>query len=461
MKKGNSDSKQETNSSRRSFLKLMGAATAGLIASPYIKSTNVFAYGWEEKSSYLAQVAITQADSYDRTLIKQKVQGLFEAIGGIGDVVKLGDKVAIKINLTGGSGLPDNMWTNPEVVRAVGELIIDCGVKGEDIYIVESLWSSSSYNDNGFPAVQQSLGAKMIDLNNPAPYSNFIQKSVGPNSFNFSSLTINQILSDVDVYVSIPKMKQHTEAGVTCSLKNQVGIVPKDSYTITNDDGRRGALHHKTSADSSTSYLPHSICDLNMVRPVNLAVIDGVMNARGGEGNWSPTFKAVEDDVLLAGKNPVSTDSVAAYFMGNDPEADTLQLPGGGACTNYLELLHQLGAGTNQMHEIEIVGDGASLITSVKPSGQAQMPEGYQLCQNYPNPFNPSTRITFYLPHSEHVTVTIYNVTGQRIETLVDGQLPAGEHQLYWAANELASGVYFCEMRAAGFRETKKMMYQK
>lgn len=462
-----SDFDSDSGNSRRKFLKTLGAATVGVFLAPYIKSMGVTAYGHEKAPSYLTQVAITEADNYGRAYVKQKVQGLLDAIGGITDVFKAGNKVAVKINLTGGGGIPDNMWTHPEVLRAVGELILDCGVNAHDLYIVESLWSNSSYNDNGYTAVQQGLGAKMVDLNKPDPYSGFIQKAVGSNSFNFTTLTMNQILSDIDVYVSIPKMKQHYEAGVTCSLKNQVGIVPRTLYQITGDDGRRGGIHHSASTDASTSYLPRSICDLNMARPVNLAVIDGIKNARGGEGTWNPTFEPCEDHVLLAGKDPVATDSVAAYFMGNNPEAETLDLPAGGQCDNYLDLLHQIGIGTNQMREIEIVGDGAHLITPVKPKYEVTMPRTFQLYQNYPNPFNPSTRISFSVPSAANVSIKVYDVAGRLIETLVEGFVPSGQHTLQWRANGLATGIYLCRMlvnspvQTGPRSSTIKMVYAK
>ena len=368
MGNNNEDKISKKKFSRRTFLRTIGATSAGLLAAPYVSSTNIFAYGGEEKSSFLAKVAIIKADNYERAYIKEKVRNLFDLIDGITDIVKPGNKVAIKINLTGGSSLvPYNMWTHPEVLRAVGELVIDCGVNADDLYIVESIWQASSYNNYGYKDVQDSLGAKLVDLNNPDPYSDFIQKEVGATSFNFSSFTMNQILSDIDVYISIPKMKQHYEAGVTCSLKNQVGTVPKDYYTIPTNHGNRAALHNKTGG-SSKAHLPRSICDLNFARPVNLAVIDGIMNARGGEGTWNPTFQECEDHVLLAGKDPVATDSVCAYFMGIDPGAEKIPLPNpdNGECDNHLALLNQLGAGTNKMSEIEIVGDGADLILPVE-----------------------------------------------------------------------------------------------
>ena len=460
MEKDNNNKNPQKKFSRRLFLRTIGTTSAGLMVAPYISSSNIFAYGHKSNNSYLAQVAITQATSYDRSLIKQKVTHLFESMGGIGDVVKAGDKVAIKLNLTGGGAgfYADNMWTHPEVVRAVGELLIDSGVNGNDITIVEALWSSASFDD--FKDVQNSLGANMINLNDPAPYSDFVDVSVGPNKFYYDSFLLNKFLSDVDVYVSIPKMKQHFEAGLTCSLKNQIGITPLQLYTIPTDSGRRGELHSPTHGPSN-EHLPRSVCDLNLARPVNLAVIDGVKNARGGEGSWNPTFQPTEDNVLLAGKDPVATDSVAAFFMGIDPEAETLPLPAGGTCDNYLYLLNQKGIGTNKMSEIEIVGDGASLITSVKPGYDTYIPSEIKLSQNYPNPFNPETLIRFYLPKTEFVDLKVYSITGREIETLINGEVPSGFHEVHWTAKNLSSGVYIYKMQANGFSDAKKMIYQK
>ncbi len=460
MGKNKSDKNSNKKFTRRTFLRTVGVTSAGIFVAPYISPNNLYAFNQAGKSTYLSKVGITHADNYDRSFIKQKVQYLFDLMDGVTDIIKTGNKVAIKINLTGG-GNPSvlyNMWTHPEVLRAVGELIIDCGVSPQDIYIVEALWSP--YNAY-YSEVQNSLGASLVDLNKPDPYSTFIQKEVGSNSFNFSSLTMNQILSDVDVYISIPKMKQHYEAGVTCSLKNQVGIVPKDSYLIMNDSGRRGAIHHKISDDPSNSYLPRSVCDINMARPVNLAVIDGIMNARGGEGTWNPTFEIAEDHVLLVGKDPVATDSVAAYLMGNDPEAETFQLPGGGVCDNHLYLLNQVGMGTNKMNEIEIVGDGADLITAVKPEYNSIIPICFQLSQNYPNPFNPATNIQFTIPQDYFVTLTVYNSVGEEVAVLINKKLNSGLHTVSWNAVDIPSGVYLYKISAGDYSIIKKMVLLK
>jgi hypothetical protein len=152
--------------------------------------------------------------------------------------------------------------------------------------------------------------------------------------------------------------------------------------------------------------------------------------------------------------------------MGLDSESEKFQLPGDNGygdieCDNYLYLLHNKGVGTNQLSEINIVGDGKSLITSVRPNVETQQPAKFKLCANYPNPFNPSTMIVFYLPRNEYVTLKVYDITGRTIETLIEGQVPAGEHRLQWNANGLASGVYLCRLDTKDFSETIKMLYQK
>jgi len=130
-------------------------------------------------------------------------------------------------------------------------------------------------------------------------------------------------------------------------------------------------------------------------------------------------------------------------------------------CDNYLHLLHDKGAGTNRMDEIEIIGDGAGMVTSVQAKDKTPLPGGIQLWQNYPNPFNPTTTIAFSLPKAEYVRLSLYNIVGQEIETLVNGEVPAGQHTLRWTANNLASGVYIYRMQADGFVDAKKLIFQK
>jgi len=92
------------------------------------------------------------------------------------------------------------------------------------------------------------------------------------------------------------------------------------------------------------------------------------------------------------------------------------------------------------------------------PSG---LPGSFGLAQNYPNPFNPSTTVTFTLDRPGFVTLTVHNILGQVVSTLVRGTLTAGEHSVRFDAGSLASGVYFYTLRAGDRHEVRKMMLMK
>jgi predicted amidohydrolase len=84
------------------------------------------------------------------------------------------------------------------------------------------------------------------------------------------------------------------------------------------------------------------------------------------------------------------------------------------------------------------------------------LPVAFALEQNYPNPFNPSTTIKFGLPHNAHVTLRIYNVSGQGVATLVDQNKVAGIHTVQFNGSNLASGVYLYRLQAGNFTQTRK-----
>jgi len=88
-------------------------------------------------------------------------------------------------------------------------------------------------------------------------------------------------------------------------------------------------------------------------------------------------------------------------------------------------------------------------------------PESFCLKQNYPNPFNPTTSIEFVLPQTGAVELTIYDLAGRRVALLVDEALPAGEHQVTFDGEELASGLYFYELTAGQQRAVRKMVLVK
>lgn len=90
------------------------------------------------------------------------------------------------------------------------------------------------------------------------------------------------------------------------------------------------------------------------------------------------------------------------------------------------------------------------------------VPTSYSLNQNYPNPFNPSTEISFALPQDGRVDLSIYNVLGQRVVSLVSRHMEAGRHTVTWDGrdangNTASSGIYFYRIQANDFVDTRKM----
>jgi hypothetical protein len=96
----------------------------------------------------------------------------------------------------------------------------------------------------------------------------------------------------------------------------------------------------------------------------------------------------------------------------------------------------------------------------------SRTPASTSLAQNAPNPFNPTTRIPFTLATSAQVRLAIYDAQGKLVRTLLDRQFPAGEHFTSWNGTDergapVASGVYFCAMRAGTIETTRKMLLLK
>jgi len=101
----------------------------------------------------------------------------------------------------------------------------------------------------------------------------------------------------------------------------------------------------------------------------------------------------------------------------------------------------------------------------IRDSGNT-VPGSFSLSQNYPNPFNPTTSISFNLPTSGHVELTVFNILGQQVATLVNGSLTAGQHEATWNGSDdsgdaVGSGIYFYRLVASNVTETKKMVLMK
>jgi uncharacterized protein (DUF362 family) len=379
--------------SRRQFMSTIGAGAAGMLLNACSKSSNPVTANVLGKGAvnplpvnpagnpavpgdFLAKVAVAPADSYNRTTIKEAVQDMFEALGGISDIVKSGDKVGIKINLTG--GLVDNIsnvskppyelyLTHPEIVRAVGELLLDTGAS--KIYILESAYNDVDWDyidpNSGlsYTSVASGLGAEIRNLNYKTPYADYVVLPVNDH-FIYETLTFNGTLSpdEIDCFVSIPKAKNHFGAGVTHGMKNLVGTLPVPSGLYNNGASNRAAIHSHTEIDGDNdNNLVRVILDINRARPINLVVNDAIMTTLKGEGPWNVrnprvNYTQIKFNKLFASKDPVAADTIAVQQInGYDANAETLPEPLSGSVINYLKVAEQKGVGINTLANIEVI----------------------------------------------------------------------------------------------------------
>jgi hypothetical protein len=109
-----------------------------------------------------------------------------------------------------------------------------------------------------------------------------------------------------------------------------------------------------------------------------------------------------------------------------------------------------------------LVAYGFDIVTDVVEQDNPALPANWTLSEPHPNPFNPTVSFSLSVPEKSIVTINIYNLLGQKVTTIQNGQLSAGEHNFNWNAKDLPSGLYFIRAQSAdGWRETRKAMLLK
>lgn len=115
--------------------------------------------------------------------------------------------------------------------------------------------------------------------------------------------------------------------------------------------------------------------------------------------------------------------------------------------------------GNNSVKNKDILVSPESTTGVIKNTNS--IPTNYSLSQNYPNPFNPSTTIRFTIPERTQVKLDVYNLIGQKVKELVNGELEAGQYELTFDGSNLSSGVYLYRIQAGNFSSVKKMLLMK
>jgi uncharacterized protein (DUF362 family) len=352
-----------------------------IAATPLLKADN--------PQAPAAPVSIAKCATYEAKDVTARLGAMFDQLGGLAGLVR-NKTVAIKLNMTGGprqrlNGAAPGVshMTHPQVAAATAYLMGRAGAKR--IRFVESFPGPIALEEgmqaSGWDVKALAAAASGVEFEN----TNYLGKSKTysrfkvPAPYMYPEYVLNRAYEETDVFVSIGKLKNHADCGVTLSLKNCFGIVPVSIYggdagidepNEQASQGRQAVGHlgrrqpskiappelHPGVSSEAGYRVSRIVADLAAARPIHLAIIDGVESMAGGEGPWiRAALRAVKPGVLIAGLNPVCTDAVATAVMGYNPRATRGTAPFHNA-DNTMLLAEAVGVGSTDLKRIEVRG---------------------------------------------------------------------------------------------------------
>jgi len=300
----------------------------------------------------MTRVAIAPIESDVETAVRQAVT----QAGGLENVVKPGDTVVIKTNLTRDAPTNSGIVTDPLVARTVVQMAREAGAaqvfivegtaeyregdRNRDRFCTEAAFRVAGYDTDG-DMVDDATGAPLVDLNDsgginvadPAK----VTRVVVPTGLIRKEYWLHNAVLNADVLISVPVLKNHYLAGVTLGMKNLIGLLANDLYHGP------GNIYGKHSLSHSPIELDQHIVDLNLARRPDFVVVDGQRGMIDG-----PTGSQIVDPpmgLILAGSDVVAVDTVGTLAMGYDPRA----IP-------YLQMASDAGLGTTDAAYIKVVG---------------------------------------------------------------------------------------------------------
>ena len=198
------------------------------------------------------------------------------------------------------------------------------------------------------------------------------------------------------------------------------------------------------------NFSPNFPIQISQVVPVELTSFSATRKNNGVELSWT-TATELNNRGFEIQKNLTGKWEVIGEVKGNG----TTTLPNSYSFTDF-----NLVQGKIQYRLKQVDFSGEFEYSNVIEV-EVEAINGYSLSQNYPNPFNPSTVISFRMPSAGNVLLNIYNSLGEKVATLVNGVMPAGEHSVSFKADNLPSGLYFYKLQTDGASLTRKMVLSK
>ncbi len=336
-----------------------------------------------------APTALGFCRRYEYAEVRDALVRMLDQVGDVGRLVRR-KRVLVKVNLVNSSeadvaGIP--LWltvtVHPTVAMALGSILVARGAR--EVVFCDQLpfkpTGPEAFEGYGFRLAEFNSAmdgrARFVNTRNRGAHRDYAIVKV-PNGEVATAWEVHRAYAEADVLVSLTKLKSHVSAGITGTTKNLFGVPPSSLYGDDLEDepdenatGYRSNTMHNctrkpcTSVDAFTGRtvegdhgynVPRFIVDLAAALPIHLAVIDGISAIQTAEGWWIGSMVTVtRPGLLIAGMNPICTDSVAAAVMGFDPDAPDRTWPFVNG-SNHLALARCRGLGENRLDRLEVTG---------------------------------------------------------------------------------------------------------
>lgn len=266
-----------------------------------------YGYGKNKLTKYIkcvimnTRVSIIHCSDYSNA--KDAIKESLNLIGGLEKIISPGNRVLLKPNVLAIRPPEDAVTTHPAVVAAMCELVLEAGgipIIGDGSGIVKpgSTTTSQAFKASGIEDVASSCGVGLINFETYG----YVEVDV-PGATQFSRIHISRAILEVDVIISLPKLKTHELTLYTGAVKNFFGTIPQKNRKqahFLEDRNRFG----------------EAVVDIYSIVKPHLAVMDGVVGMEGnGPANGTPIFTGV----IMASYDCVALDIVASELIGIDP----------------------------------------------------------------------------------------------------------------------------------------------
>jgi uncharacterized protein (DUF362 family) len=245
-----------------------------------------------------SSVSLIRAQSYDRALLRASLEKLLEPLGGMGAMVKPGDRVLLKPNLLTGSRPGKECVTRPELVWCVAEMVRAAGGK-------PFLGDGPAFGSARGVALASGYGAMLEELD--LPIVEFHGKRYQTVSDAFNHLLLSKEAMEADVVINLPKVKSHVQLTMTMGVKNLFGCVP----------GKMKAWWHMEAGKDRNRFGTMLVETARAIDP-NLTILDGII---GHEGNGPSSGEPRPLGLLAASTDVFALDRAIVEILQVDPDS--------------------------------------------------------------------------------------------------------------------------------------------